>query len=90
LSLTGAALREASKSWSRRSVFRSAGWSVEQAEGAHAVQTAQRHVVQEAAQKLVGVPSHGPALAVVAVSVVEGDGAVVAGGDGLVGKRGAM
>jgi hypothetical protein len=63
---------------------------VEQTEGAHAVQTAQRHVLEEAAQKLVGVQSHGFALAVAAVSIVEGDGAVVAGGDGLVGKRGAM
>ena len=40
---------------------------VEQTEGAHAVQTGQRHVLEEAAQKLVGGQRHGPALAVAAV-----------------------
>jgi diacylglycerol kinase family enzyme len=63
---------------------------VEQTEGAHAVQTAQRHVLEEAAQKLVGRQGHGLALAVAAVTVGEGDGVVVAGGDGLVGERGAV
>jgi hypothetical protein len=63
---------------------------VEQTEGAHAVQTAQRHVLEEAAQKLVRGQRHRLALPVLAVSVAEGDGAVVACGDGLVGGRGAM
>jgi hypothetical protein len=63
---------------------------VKQTEGAHAVQTAEWDVLEEAPQKLVGGQRHGPALAVGAVSVVESDGAVVAGGDGLVGESGAM
>jgi diacylglycerol kinase family enzyme len=63
---------------------------MKEAEGAHAMQTAQRHVLEEAAQKLMSGQSHAFALAVAAVSVVEGDGALVAGGDGLVGESRAM
>jgi hypothetical protein len=63
---------------------------MKQAEGAHAVQATQRHVLEEAAQKLVSGQGHALARAVAAVSVVEGDGAVVASGDGLVGESRAM
>ncbi|MEY4550775.1 MAG: hypothetical protein RL685_6970 [Pseudomonadota bacterium] len=63
---------------------------MKEAEGAHPVKAAKRDVREEAAQKLVSGQSHALALAVAAVSVVEDDGAVVAGGDGLVVESGAM
>jgi len=62
----------------------------QQTEGAHAVQTAQRHVLEEAAEELVGGQGHRFALAIAAVTVAEGDRAVVASGDGFDGERGAV
>ena len=49
-----------------------------------------RHVLREAAQELVGGQGHRLALMVTAVAIAEGDGAVAAGDDGLVGDRRAM
>jgi hypothetical protein len=63
---------------------------VQQTESADAMDAAQRDVLEEAAQELVGGQGHGAARAVAAAAVGKGDGAVVAGGDGLVGKCGAM
>ncbi len=63
---------------------------VQQTEGADAVQAAQGDMLEEAAQKLVGGQGHVLADAVTAVSVGEGDGASVAGGDGLVAESSAM
>jgi hypothetical protein len=63
---------------------------MEEAESADAMQAAQGDMLEEAAQELVGGQGHGSARAVAAAAVGEGDGAVVASGDGFVGERGAM
>jgi hypothetical protein len=63
---------------------------MQQTEGADAMQPAERHVLEEAAQKLVRGQGHALALAFGAVSIGEGDRALVAGGDGLVGESSAM
>jgi hypothetical protein len=63
---------------------------MEQTESADAMDAAQGHVLEIAAKKLAGGQRHELALAVSTIAVGEGDGAVVAGGDGLVGQSGAV
>jgi len=63
---------------------------VEQAEGADPVQALEGHVLEEAAQELVGGEVHGLAPLISAVSVAEGHRAIVGGDDGLVRDRGLV
>jgi hypothetical protein len=64
--------------------------AVKQTEGTHAVQAAKGHVLEESAEEFVRGQPHRFATTVGAVTIREGDGAVIAGGDGLVTERGAM
>jgi hypothetical protein len=63
---------------------------VQQTEGADAMQAARGDMLEEAAQELVGGQGHVLAEAVAVAAVGEGDGALVAGGDGLVAESSTM
>ena len=57
---------------------------VQETEGAHAVESARRHVLQESTEEFAAAKGHDFALAVAAVAVTEGDSAVVTGDNALV------
>jgi hypothetical protein len=63
---------------------------MKQTEGTNAMQAAERHMLEKAAQELVGGQGHRLATSISAVAIVEGHGAVVAGQDGLVGEGGTV